>query len=159
MTQIRTLKSSPDMSFVDVGLLQRFTALVCTFSESVDVVQSELVDGLDGVVHGFGLVVIGDAECIEMGLSRFGFCGRDCGSALDADQFGPDAAPCFLAEHLPLQNAYGVDLKLPGVGGVHVAPPRQALIEVLLVKIEFRGVCLAVRCSDFFRHDQSLALC
>jgi len=53
--------------------------------------------------------------------------------ALLPDQLGPDMEPGPLAERPAAKLALGISFKLPGLCGVHVPAPCQALVQVLLV--------------------------
>lgn len=72
------------------------------------------------------------------------------------DQFGPDQVPVFLAQ-VPAPNRMPRGgLHAPRLGGIHVTPTREALIEVLLIDTGHRGEPLSLLCGNDV-HALSLA--
>ena len=91
-----------------------------------------------------GCAVEADWECVAVTAIakalRGLFCYRvDSGLRTGGGrwgQFRPYTAPSFLAQHLPGDDAARLRLNPAGFRWPHIAPARQALIQVLLVCIE-----------------------
>jgi hypothetical protein len=89
-------------------------------------------------------IVAGTGVGIE--VRRSGCGGRE---------FGPDRAVGFLAKHLPLELAARSYLCPHRSAGVHLASPRQALVEVLLIHANELGELLSFGWSNFAHSIQS----
>jgi len=72
--------------------------------------------------------------------------------SLFGGQLGPDALPRFLADHLASDGAIRFGLHPARLGGPHIAPPGQALIQVLLVDCQLFGQSAALGGGELFAH-------
>lgn len=72
-------------------------------------------------------------------------------------EFGPDALPRLLTEHLPGDNPIGLHFNAPCFSGVHVTSTSQALIEVLLMHASFYSEAPALPRGEFYIHTPYLS--
>lgn len=130
----------------------RASTPMAAISQSVREVNAGSSSALDRMAVGAG-----NGKHRSDALMRYGFGRwlRGMGQfwcAFYADQLGPDAAPCLLAQHLTSEDAFRVIFELPRVSRLHVTPACQALVQILLIKIELGGQRLAFGCGNFFKH-------